>query len=146
MKRNENKRSKGFTLIELLVVIAILGLLGTFAVIKYVSYLKEAAVDTAKMKLKEIGKALEIYYSQNLKYPESLEELVTPEDETKEGVLKKSALIDPWKNEIQYTLREGEDPPFSLISLGPDGQEGTEDDIDYHLLEEEEAGGEQGGK
>ena len=136
MKMQKKKKRGAFTLIEVLVVIAILGLLGSFAVLKYMSYLKRAAVKTAEMKLREVGKALEIYYSQNMKYPETLDELVNPEEEGKEGVLKPSALLDPWKHEIQYTLHEGEDPPFSLISLGPDGQEGTDDDIDYGTIEE----------
>ena len=136
MKTRANEKRGAFTLIEILVVIAILGLLGSFAVLKYMSYLKKAAVKTAEMKLREVGKALEIYYAQNMKYPETLDELVNPEEEGKEGVLKPSALLDPWKNEIQYTLHEGEDPPFTLISLGPDGQEGTDDDIDYATLEE----------
>ncbi len=147
MKMRKRKQRGGFTLIEILVVIAILGLLGSFAVLKYMSYLKKAAVKTAEMKLREVGKALEIYYSQNMKYPETLDELVNPEEEGKEGVLKPSALLDPWKNEIQYTLHEGEDPPFTLVSFGPDGQEGTDDDIDYASIEEnqEELPGGSGG-
>jgi len=127
---------RGFTLIEILVVIAILGILGTVAVVKYMAYLKEAAVHTAEMKLREIGKTLEIYYAQHFTYPETLEELAYPTDEKQEAVLKPSALIDPWKNPIHYAPNQGGDPPFELSSFGPDGLEGTEDDIDYHSLEE----------
>ena len=134
--QKRNARRQGFTLIEILVVLAILGIVGTVGVVKYMAYLKDAAVDTAEVKLREVGKTLEIYYSQNFTYPETLEELVAPEEEGKEAVLKASALVDPWKNEIQYTPNQGEDPPFDLISAGPDGMEGTEDDIDYHLLDE----------
>ena len=59
-----------------------------------------------------------------------------PEEEGKEAVLKASALIDPWKNELQYVPNPGEDPPFELISFGPDGMEGSEDDLDYHALDD----------
>ena len=96
----------------------------------------DAAIDTAEVKLREVGKTLEIYYSQNFNYPETLDELVSPEEEGKEAVLKASALMDPWKNELQYVPTPGEDPPFELISFGPDGMEGSEDDLDYHALDD----------
>ena len=131
------RKRRGFTLIEILVVIAILGIIGSVAVVKYMSYLKEATINTAEMKLKEVGKTIEIYYSQNFKYPETLDELITPEEEGKTGVLKRSAIFDPWKNEIQYTSNEGGDPPFDLLSFGPDGQEGSEDDIDYNTIDDD---------
>ncbi|MBN1421392.1 MAG: type II secretion system protein GspG [Planctomycetes bacterium] len=132
----------GFTLLEVLVVIAILAIIASVAVVKYMAYLKDASVKTAEMRLREVGKTLEIYYSNNFQYPETLEELVAPQEEGKSSVLKASALVDPWKNPIEYVVREGEEPPFDLISYGPDGREGTEDDISYatiEAMEEEEA-------
>jgi len=42
---------------------------------------------------------------------------------------------DPWGNELRYEPLEqtegveGNRPPFRVWSLGPDGQDGTEDDI-----------------
>jgi general secretion pathway protein G len=135
------RRSRfGFTLIEILVVIAILGIIGSVAVVKYMAYLKQAAVDTAEMKLREIGKTLEIYHAQKLTYPETIEELVTPELEGDPSVLKRGALLDPWKNPVQYAPNPGGEPPFMLTSFGPDGMEGTEDDIDFNLLEEDAEG------
>lgn len=137
MRTRTSRRRGGFTLIEILVVLAILGIVGTVGVVKYLSYLRDASVDTAKLRLREVDRVLKIYYAKNFRYPETLEELVSPEDVEEEGVLKPSALLDPWKNEIQYAPTGAEDPPFDLISFGPDGLEGTEDDIDLYLLEEE---------
>jgi type IV pilus assembly protein PilA len=63
------KNKKGFTLIELLVVIAIIGLLSSISIY---------AVNIARMKardskriydIKQIQKALEIYYDNNSQYP-----------------------------------------------------------------------------
>lgn len=39
-------------------------------------------------------------------------------------------LIDPWGNEYKYELSDSQDS-FLIYSLGPDGIEGTEDDITW---------------
>ena len=66
---NKHLLHKGFTLLELLVVIAIIGLLSTLAV---------AALDNARTKasdvkrisdLRQLSKALELYYDENQQYP-----------------------------------------------------------------------------
>ncbi|HAK96610.1 MAG TPA: hypothetical protein DCM87_16865 [Planctomycetes bacterium] len=135
-------RRRGFTLIEILVVIAILAVIGSVAAVKYMAYLKDASIKTAGLKIRELEKTIELYYSQNQRYPETLDELVTPQEEGTQSVLKRSGLLDPWKNPIQYEVAEGQEPPFELISFGPDGREGTEDDISLSVLEalaEEEA-------
>jgi len=36
---------------------------------------------------------------------------------------------DPWKNEYQYYYTGESARPFEIYSYGPDGEEGTEDDI-----------------
>ncbi len=133
---SRNRKRSGFTLIEILAVIAIIGIIGSVAVVKYMSYMKGAAIDSAELKIRKIAEVLEAHYFQNKKYPETLEELVEPEEEGKDAVLKKSALYDPWDNPIQYSLSEGQEHPFELISFGPDGQEGSEDDINYWEMEE----------
>ena len=137
MMRRRSSRRRGFTLLEILVVIAILGLLASVAVVKYMAYLEDAAVDTAKAKLREVRTALQAHYMRHQAYPEELLLLVEPEDEEEDGVLSRSALYDPWKNELIYSVTEGEEHPFQLISMGPDKQEGTEDDIDAWALDEE---------
>ena len=65
-------KQKGFTLIELLVVIAIISLLATLAVTS-LSNTRIKARDTSRVvDIKEIVKALELYYSDNNSYPSSL--------------------------------------------------------------------------
>lgn len=66
----------GFTLIELLVVLSIIGLLLTLAIPRYfvhVEHTKEAAL---KETLAVVRDSLDKYYSDNGKYPNSLDELV----------------------------------------------------------------------
>ncbi len=140
--RTTRSRRGGFTLIEILVVIAILAVLGSVAAVKYMSYLKDSAVKMAGFQLRELEKTIESYYAQNQKYPETLEELVTPLEAGKQGVLKRSGTLDPWKGPILYEATPGQEPPFELTSFGPDGRQGTEDDITLSMLEaqaEEEA-------
>jgi prepilin-type N-terminal cleavage/methylation domain-containing protein len=65
------KKSNGFTLIELLIVIAIIGLLSTMAVYAYNLARVEARDARRKADLKQIQKALELYYDNHGQYPSS---------------------------------------------------------------------------
>ena len=60
---------RGFTLIELLVVIGIIGLLATFAVTQLSGSTSKARDARRKSDLKNLQKALELYYSDNNAYP-----------------------------------------------------------------------------
>jgi type II secretion system protein G len=60
---------KGFTLIELLVVIAIIGLLTTLAVVSFGNARERARDTKRKSDLRQITKALEMYFDDNGVYP-----------------------------------------------------------------------------
>ena len=59
----------GFTLIELLVVIAIIGILSTLAIMALGSARQKARDSKRVADLNQIGKALELYFSDNNAYP-----------------------------------------------------------------------------
>lgn len=63
------KISRGFTLIELLVVIAIIGLLSAVIIAPIQSSRKKARDAKRVSELREIKKALEIYFDDNGSYP-----------------------------------------------------------------------------
>lgn len=63
---------KGFTLIELLVVIAIIGVLSTLAIVALGAARTKARNVKRVADIKQIGTALELYYSDNGNYPEVL--------------------------------------------------------------------------
>jgi type II secretion system protein G len=67
---------KGFTLIELIVVIAIIGLLSTLAVVALGSARTKARDAKRLSDIKQVQSALEIYYSDNAKYPTAVESVV----------------------------------------------------------------------
>jgi prepilin-type N-terminal cleavage/methylation domain-containing protein len=63
------KNRSGFTLVELLIVIAILGLLITGGLASYVSTQKYSRDQKRKLDLEKIKQALEVYRSENGRYP-----------------------------------------------------------------------------
>lgn len=70
------KASKGFTLIELLVVMAIIATLMTIAMPKYFNSLEASREATLRQSLAVLREALDHYYGDTGRYPESLEQLV----------------------------------------------------------------------
>jgi len=84
--------------------------------------------------------ALDVYFRHNGFYPtteQGLEALMTkpttspqPENYFEGGYIKKVPL-DSWGNPFIYR-RHGEEGPIDIISCGPDGVEGTEDDVTNH--------------
>lgn len=64
-------KSRGFTLIELLVVIAIIGLLATMAVVAFSGAQRKARDAKRLADVRQIRKALELYYDDNGLYPDA---------------------------------------------------------------------------
>ncbi len=131
MKR---KSRKGFTLIELMVVIVILGLLAALVAPKFLKRGEEAKVTTTEVQMKNIEQALKLYKLHNSFYPtteQGLKALVEKPEEDPVPKNWKGPYIekipkDAWENDFIY-ISDGKQ--FNLISPGPDGEEGTEDDL-----------------
>ncbi len=133
---SRRKKVKGFTFIELLVVIMIISMLAVFVAPKMFKAVSQARRDIAKAKMRDLENAIERFCIDCGRYlgdTEGLEGLITAPEDVEEKwrgpYLKRSELLDPWKNPYIY-VEEGERNPgsYDLISFGADGTEGGEGD------------------
>jgi general secretion pathway protein G len=128
----------GFTLIELLVVLVILGLLAAVATPQVLRYLGSSRTDTARIEIRNISTALDLFLVDVGRYPTQQEGL---------GVLvenpgnvpgwrgpylrAQSVPLDPWGRPYLYRA-PGRRGPYDLFTLGADnapGGEGENQDV-----------------
>jgi general secretion pathway protein G len=131
----EDRRSeKGFSLIELIVVLVILGLLAAVVAPNVYNKLAKGKDQIAKIQIKEIEGALQLFSFDMGRYPESAEGLASlvrnpaNADSWKGPYLAKALPADPWGRPYAYRC-PGTYGDFDLFSFGADGTEGNEDDI-----------------
>ncbi len=122
----------GFSLVELLVVLAIIALTTAIVAPRVLGYLGSARIDSAKVQIKNLESAMELYFLDSGRYPTQEEGLAVlstrPSDDVAwNGPYLKNAedLKDPWGRAYQYRAPEG-DASFAVLSLGRDGKEGGE--------------------
>ena len=85
---------------------------------------------TAQTQITEFESALEFFYIDHKRYPESLEDLTRSSPDWPRGYLKSSVIPrDPWDQEYVYEPGGGVDDLCVIASMGPDSIAGTEDDI-----------------
>jgi general secretion pathway protein G len=142
MQRTKRIRSRrrGFTLLEILLVVAIIALLAAFVVPTFMNTELGAKIDITKNIVTEGGVldgVLELYRMNVGQYPPDLKELLDkPDDEARaakwRGPYIKSAdrLKDACNKDLKYKFPgEYHQNGYDLWSVGPDGEDGTEDDI-----------------
>jgi general secretion pathway protein G len=128
------KSEKGFSLIELIVVLVILGLLAAVVAPKVYDKLAKGKDQIAKIQIKQLEEALQLYSFDMGRFPasgEGLEALVRNPgnaDAWKGPYLAKDVPKDPWGKTYVYRC-PGTHGDFDLYSFGADGTDGNEDDI-----------------
>jgi general secretion pathway protein G len=136
-QRQENEQA-GFTLVELLVVLGIIALLAAVVAPQVIRYVSDARVETAKVQLKNIESALELYYLDAGQYPtteQGLSALVAAPAgvEAWHGpyIKLKKGIVDPWGQTFSYK-QPGEHGALDVFTLGRDkavGGDGEDKDI-----------------
>ncbi len=129
---------KGFSLMELMVVLIILGLIVAIVVPRLGLFTKKGSIQAAKQQIAQLKTALEAYRADMGKYPtteEGLKALIENPDQNAttyepNGYLeKKKVPKDPWSNDYIYDSPGKHNNDYEISSKGPDGQAGTDDDI-----------------
>jgi general secretion pathway protein G len=140
MKRpSRSSARRGFTLVEMLVVLGILVFLASMVLPRMLGAQKKADIQGAQTQIGILKTALTHYSVDCKNYPTSdqgLQALLTAPDGVdawKGPYLDSDALPkDPWNHDYQYAYppthgSTGDRP--DIWSFGPDGQDGTDDDI-----------------
>ena len=70
------KSEKGFTLIELLIVMTVIGILASIVVPNYQRHLIKAREAVLMEDLYQMRRAIDAYFADHIRYPESLDDLV----------------------------------------------------------------------
>ena len=135
--RNRDRGHAGFTLIELLLVLAILVVLASMVVTMFSGTQEKALKDAAKGQVGIFKSAVNLYKFHTRNYPAGLDGLTTkPSDANIAGRWAGPYLdsakvpLDPWDHDFKLVAPGKHNPDtFDIWSMGPDGQDGTEDDI-----------------
>jgi general secretion pathway protein G len=109
------------TLIEIMVVLVILGLIAGAIGYNVFQQLKNAQIDTARLDLRKLSDAIDIYRVESGNFPDALQQLVPK--------VVKEIRKDPWGQEYKY-VRSGDS--YDVYSYGPDKAQGGGDDITIH--------------
>jgi general secretion pathway protein G len=136
----------GFTLIEIMVVIVILGLLAALVVPKLIGRTEEAKKTQARVQIKHVQQALELFKLDNGFFPgtdQGLEALVRvpdagriPKNYRKGGYIDRVPK-DPWGNAYVY-VSPGTHGDYDISSYGADGVAGGDgEDADINSWDEQ---------
>ena len=129
MQIQRNNRRAGFTLAELMVVIVIIGLLATLVVPNVMKKLFVANITKAKADITTIANAVDSYGIENAgRYPDSLEVLVTPDENGFTFLKGESVPKDPWGFPYGYEPPSSGGQNYRVFSYGKDGAPGGEGD------------------
>ncbi len=136
-ERRKRRVKYGFTMVELMAMLIIIGLLATLVVTKVASKIDQARHTTTVTNLKGLHVAVNQFYMDTGRYPTEDEGLMAlveqPSDVDKwepGGYLETTDIpTDGWGHDFIYERYPESGKEFAIRSSGPDGEEGTEDDL-----------------
>ena len=124
---------RAFTLVEILLVVVIIGILAALVIPRIAGSSERARVTAATTDINGgIKSALGAYEVDNGFYPRSLQDLIMAPSTAKNwhGPYLDRLPQDPWGNAyVYYFPGKHSASSYDLLSVGPDGKEGTDDDV-----------------
>jgi len=129
---------RAFTLMEMLLVLGIIALLIGMGTYMMVNVLGDAEEGKVQGDIQALHASLIRYRTRGGIYPttaQGLQALVSkptegPMPRSYKPLIREQALMDPWGNPYQYRYPGRYNPEsYDIFSMGPDGIEGTDDDI-----------------
>ena len=135
--RRQRSDRGGFTLMEVLLVLVILVVLASMAVTMFGGTQERALKDAARGQVGIFKSAVDYYHFHTRQYPESLEGLINKPSDSKIAerwsgpyIDGSKVPLDPWDREYKYAAPgKHNSGSFDVWSVGPDGQDGSDDDI-----------------
>ncbi len=115
---------RGMTIVELMIVMTIIASIMGVIGFSVFGALGNADKRTTAIEINKMTEMVNTYYmsSSPRQFPNSLEDLATGPSRLTEKINK-----DAWGND--YIFKKISNREFEILSAGPDGSEGTEDDI-----------------
>ncbi len=146
--KNGKKRQRGFTLIELLVVLVILTLVAGLVAPRLIPFIGGAKQDAARLQIRRLANALDLYRLDTGRYPSSKEGLAALVEKPDDGgrwngpyIQGKQVPADPWGRPYNYRYPGRHGLDYDLFSLGADGREGGEgEDADIANWQNDDGG------
>jgi len=132
--RDHRSDDRGFTFIEIMVVVAILAILAALVVPRIMGRTDDAKRTAAKVQIRNIEGALQLYKLDNGVYPTTEQGLRALIEKPSVGVIPKKWKIggylpklpeDPWGNSFKYQS-PSQKGDYEVTSLGTDGEVGGE--------------------
>jgi general secretion pathway protein G len=123
---------RAFTLVEILLVLTIIAILAALVIPKMVGRSEQARNTAAHADLSSIKTALDAFEVDNGFYPKGMQDLIVQPSNAKNwhGPYLEKIPSDPWGNNyLYYYPGKHNSSSYDLSSTGPDGREGTDDDI-----------------
>lgn len=137
LSRPAKSQHAGFSLIEMMIVVSIISLLLGTAIYYMKGALGSSKVTRVLSDFKSLDSALGLYKVNAGNFPTTQQGLLALKDKptTEPRPHRWSQVMsrvnnDPWDHPYIYRYPSKKNPSeYEILSIGPDGQEGTDDDI-----------------